>query len=301
MVEKAVKSFLSIVDNCQGMSVCACSNDAHFLKHLSKEIETRAKFDSLILENVRQIGIDDVRLVGEFLSTPPYEFGIKIILIHEADKMTQEAANALLKIIEEPPLYSTIVLTTTRYSSLLPTIRSRVISFSFNLSKEDYNALLEKLIGEEEMKRFAVKLAQDFDIFVHLWQNPDLNSVNLPQVNELEDFFTDKGRTGEEKLSFYLRLKELCERFCTSTRSEFVSLYTTLINHASGSSLSKFIMELTKTAMLFLEQKKHLDPDTYIFLDEILRSRSMNFNNPLTLLNVMIRVRGAVRGEECWR
>lgn len=301
MVENVLKSFLSIVDNCRGMSVCACSNDAHFLKYLSKEIEARTKFDSLILENVRQIGIDDVRLVGEFLCTPPYELETKMIVIHEADKMTQEAANALLKIIEEPPLYSTIVLTTTRYSSLLPTIRSRVIRFSFNLSKKDYDALLGRIIGEEEMKHFAVKLAQDFDIFLHLWHNPDLNSVNLPQTNELEDFFTDESKTGKEKLSLYLWLKELCEQFCTSTRSEFVSLYSTLMNRVSGSSLSKFIVQLTKTAMLFLEQKKHLDPDTYIFLDEILRTKSMNFNNPLTLLNVMIRVRGVIRGDERWK
>lgn len=50
-------------------------------------------------------------------------------MIEEIDKLTQEAANAALKIFEEPPYYSIIFTTTTKWNYLLPTIKSRLIRF----------------------------------------------------------------------------------------------------------------------------------------------------------------------------
>jgi len=51
--------------------------------------------------------------------------------VHEADRMNTESANAFLKTLEEPPGHSTLLLLTTRPHALLPTIRSRVLTFRF--------------------------------------------------------------------------------------------------------------------------------------------------------------------------
>ena len=61
----------------------------------------------------------------------PYEAKVKVYIIDEADALTEEAANALLKTLEEPSMASMLILITERPSALLPTIRSRCQIVSF--------------------------------------------------------------------------------------------------------------------------------------------------------------------------
>lgn len=55
----------------------------------------------------------------------------KVGIVYEADRMNAASANAFLKTLEEPPAHTTLLLLTTRPYALLPTIRSRVLSFRF--------------------------------------------------------------------------------------------------------------------------------------------------------------------------
>lgn len=74
------------------------------------------------------IGVDDVRAqVVEDVSVRPYSSPYKIYIINEAEKMTAQAQNALLKTIEEPPAYVIVLILTTNASALLPTILSRCV------------------------------------------------------------------------------------------------------------------------------------------------------------------------------
>ena len=59
-----------------------------------------------------------------------YSGKYKIYIIDEAEKMTQQAQNALLKTIEEPPAYGIIILLTSNIDILLPTIRSRCVTLN---------------------------------------------------------------------------------------------------------------------------------------------------------------------------
>jgi hypothetical protein len=63
-----------------------------------------------------------------FLRTPPLASPKKVVLIHEAERMNVSAANALLKILEEPPPFAAFILETTEMSSLPETIRSRCLT-----------------------------------------------------------------------------------------------------------------------------------------------------------------------------
>lgn len=76
----------------------------------------------------KAIGIEAVRDIDHFLArTVPSNRPVsRIIMIHQADSLTVEAQNALLKTLEEPPANSMLLLTASQPELLLPTIRSRV-------------------------------------------------------------------------------------------------------------------------------------------------------------------------------
>lgn len=72
-----------------------------------------------------EIVIDDVRGVGEFLALTPAEGGWRVVVVDSADDMNRNAANAVLKVLEEPPARALLLLVSHNPGALLPTIRSR--------------------------------------------------------------------------------------------------------------------------------------------------------------------------------
>jgi DNA polymerase-3 subunit delta' len=105
-------------------------------------------------------GSSDPGTMREFinkLTVSPAVAARKVGIVHEADRMNVQTANAFLKTLEEPPAHTTLLLVTTRPYALLPTIRSRVLHFRFPSAAapiaadgwtpwlEDYRAWLERL------------------------------------------------------------------------------------------------------------------------------------------------------------
>ena len=72
-----------------------------------------------------EIVVDDTREVAAFLRLTPAEGGWRVVVIDGADEMNRNAANALLKILEEPPPRTLLLLVAHSLGRLLPTIRSR--------------------------------------------------------------------------------------------------------------------------------------------------------------------------------
>ena len=77
------------------------------------------------------IGVEDIRdqLTGD-IQIRPYNGKYKIYIVPEAEKMTVQAQNAILKTIEEPPEYAVIILLTANDQSFLDTIRSRCVTLN---------------------------------------------------------------------------------------------------------------------------------------------------------------------------
>jgi DNA polymerase-3 subunit delta' len=71
------------------------------------------------------IKIEQIRDVTAFIELTTHRAGYRVLLVHPADTMFPNAANALLKTLEEPPPHTIIVLVTSQPARLLPTIRSR--------------------------------------------------------------------------------------------------------------------------------------------------------------------------------
>ena len=90
--------------------------------------------------------MDDIRRqVNEDIQIKPYQGPYKIYIIAEADLMTVQAQNALLKTIEEPPAYAVIFLLTENAEALLPTITSRCVMLKLRNIKD---TLIRKYLME---------------------------------------------------------------------------------------------------------------------------------------------------------
>lgn len=88
-------------------------------------------------EKPGSIGVDDVReQINDTIMIRPYSSYYKIYIVDEAEKMTVQAQNALLKTIEEPPAYAVIILITTNQEAFLPTILSRCVQMKLKPLKD---------------------------------------------------------------------------------------------------------------------------------------------------------------------
>lgn len=117
-----------------------------------------SRFDQIQVEeaNIKSIGIDQIRQLQHQLNLKPYHSKVKAALILSAEKLTIPAQNAMLKMLEEPPQNTLIILASPRAGLLLPTIISRcqIIRLPF-LNQKIYNpglitlnSILKSGVGE---------------------------------------------------------------------------------------------------------------------------------------------------------
>ena len=83
------------------------------------------------------IRIDQIRELQKRIVYRPYEGIRKVAILREAERMNLEAANCLLKTLEEPPAESVLILLTSNLDALIPTIRSRCQIIKFNPLRPD--------------------------------------------------------------------------------------------------------------------------------------------------------------------
>ena len=99
------------------------------------------------------IKIERIRELIRALSYPPYESAIRVVLLEDIHTMRREAANSLLKTLEEPPESNLLILTVESSKSILPTISSRCQSVPFfPLSLEDTVKILREQEGGMDEK-----------------------------------------------------------------------------------------------------------------------------------------------------
>ncbi|PKB61927.1 MAG: DNA polymerase III subunit delta' [SAR202 cluster bacterium Casp-Chloro-G4] len=99
------------------------------------------------------ISIDQIRDLQKEASLKPYEGRYRVFIVDGAEQLTEEAANALLKVLEEPPEEVVFLLLTADTGSLLPTIISRC-------QRIELRPLALDIIAEELVKRFGTEREQ---------------------------------------------------------------------------------------------------------------------------------------------
>lgn len=128
-------------------AMCLANIDGKFcgVCEACKTFENNADFN-IIKPEKNIIKVDEIRNLESEIYLKPTKAKRKFFIIDDADLMNESAQNALLKVLEEPPMYATIILIASNKEKLLGTIKSRVVSINFNsLSDEE----LIQILGED--------------------------------------------------------------------------------------------------------------------------------------------------------
>ena len=132
-------------------------------------------------EKPGSIGVDDIRKqINDTIMIKPYSSYYKIYMVDEAEKMTVQAQNALLKTIEEPPSYAVIILMTTNPDAFLPTILSRCIQLKIKPLR-DYvvkGYLVEKLgVPVEKAEVYAAFARGNLGKAIHIASSEEFGEL----------------------------------------------------------------------------------------------------------------------------
>ena len=103
------------------------ADDADEAEEGSEAVETTAAGGKSKKLPSREIVIDQVRRVGDFLSVSSHRGGRRVVLLAPAEALNGPAANALLKLLEEPPAGAVFLGVSDQIDAVLPTIRSRCV------------------------------------------------------------------------------------------------------------------------------------------------------------------------------
>lgn len=161
-------------------------------------------------EKPTSIGVDDIRdqLVAD-MQIKPYSSKYKIYIVDEAEKLTVQAQNALLKTIEEPPAYGIVILLTKNADIFLQTILSRCVVLDLKPISDD---IVEKYISDhfecgEYEKKFASKFARGcIGRAISILESPDfsqLRSVVLDVVKNAKKMTSVEIMDSVKKTSEY--------------------------------------------------------------------------------------------------
>jgi DNA polymerase-3 subunit gamma/tau len=118
-----------------------------------QEIMEGRSMDLIEIDAASHRGIDEVRELRDGIRFFPTRLKYKVFILDEAHQLSKDAANALLKTLEEPPSHAIFVLATTEIHKMIPTIISRCQRFDFRkLTIPEIVKRLELIVGKEKAK-----------------------------------------------------------------------------------------------------------------------------------------------------
>jgi DNA polymerase-3 subunit gamma/tau len=118
-----------------------------------REISAGTSLDVLEIDAASNRGIDQIRELREMVRYAPASSRYKVVILDEAHQLTDEASNALLKTLEEPPDRVVFILATTRSEDLVETIKSRAQLFQFrSLTFQEISGQIERIVKAENLK-----------------------------------------------------------------------------------------------------------------------------------------------------
>jgi DNA polymerase III subunit gamma/tau len=170
-------------DPCNACAICNSVNAGRFM-------------DIIELDAASNRGIDEIREIRDRVNFSPVEGKRKVYIIDEAHMLTDQASNAFLKTLEEPPAHVIFVLCTTEANKILPTIISRCQRYDFRRLPAEtiYHRLVEITVGEgvtaepEALRlvaRYATGSLRDAENLLEQLVVSYGDGVGLHQVEEL--------------------------------------------------------------------------------------------------------------------
>lgn len=190
----------------------------------------------------KSISIDTIREAHKFLTLSPAHGRRRVLVIDGAEKLGIGSANALLKILEEPPQLSVIILITTEAKQLLPTVISRLVPITF------------RPVSEIELKKA------------------------LPEAANFPQFFIDLGLPGVliealENPSVFAAKKDILRDLFQLSKLSLRQRLTLAETLAQQDVFLRDVLEIWVVGLMFqVQQKEGRDTKTYSFLHSILKT-----------------------------
>ncbi len=172
----------------------------------------------------KSIGVDDIReKVIKNIETKPFKYKYKVFIIKNAQNMTIQAQNAILKTIEEPPSFAIFIFLTKNYNSFLPTILSRCILFKIKplspalienyLINKGINSNIARFYSAYSRgsigKALEIAYSENFitfrqDIIQDIERLENLNQHNITEIYNIVNKYENMKDSINEILNIYL-------------------------------------------------------------------------------------------------
>lgn len=162
-----------------------------------RKVQSRNHPDIIVVQHEKpdSIGVDDIRKgIVDDIYIKPFESKYKIYIIPEAQTMTTQAQNALLKTLEEPPAYAIIILLAESTDGLLPTVVSRCAVVRFNP------------LGDEIVKEYLEKELMIPEYTAAVYAALSMGKIGVAKKLALSDDFSKKMN---ESIHFLRRSKDI--------------------------------------------------------------------------------------------
>lgn len=216
------------------------------------EFESQNHPDYMVIEpDGNSIKIEQIRFLQKKIQEKPIIASKKVYIVNEAEKMTTEAQNCLLKTLEEPPEFATILLIGTQENLFLPTIKSRCMILKFMaIEDEKIKQYLQENYGVTDVPQNRLKLFQgsigkainlkdkqdDYDKIETLVEN--LSKKNLLEIVQLAE-------------NLYKAKEEILEIL------EYINIL--LLEHAKTNYLYTNCIEIVENTKKRLKQNANYD------------------------------------------
>ena len=191
------------------------------------------------LDGASNNGVDQIRTLIEQVKIPPQSGKYKVYIIDEVHMLSQQAFNAFLKTLEEPPKHSIFILATTEKNKLIPTILSRCQIFDFKkITDTDISDYLEELAKNENIE--ADK--KTFDLIA--------TKSNGSLRDSLSTF---------DKIYSYYNNKWLHQDILQLLSSLDISFSIGITNHIVNKDISSCLLDLNSVITIGFEAKDIID------------------------------------------
>ncbi|MBD3363099.1 hypothetical protein GF362_05245 [Candidatus Dojkabacteria bacterium] len=166
------------------------------IKVQGEEYRNSPDYIEITEKEKKSIGIDLIRELIYRLQSKPYQSKNQLAVIKGAEKLTLQAQNSLLKILEEPPKKTQIILTSSHTANFLPTVLSRCKAVVLGNSQEDARSIFKEIDDIIDINDFLQKdILDKFAIISNLTKiKPPLKreSITNKLLLELYNEFSSK-------------------------------------------------------------------------------------------------------------
>ena len=227
------------------------------LREFTKDGKGKTRPVDLPIDVIREFLIDKV-------SIRPNLSGKKVFIISEAEKLNTYSQNSLLKVLEEPPEYCTIILLCTRAEKLLPTIKSRCQMIRFGpIDQEVITEKIKQMGIEEKIARYFARLADGSLGNASQWAKLQLQDANLYQlkkqlVNSLADY------QYSQSIDLAKNLLDESKKIADTWTKMDGATSKTDINRRSHKIIIRIIVSILHDAM----KMGFIDPQTFVNFDQ---------------------------------